>query len=191
VECISSGRDYPRTSRQIACYLPEAATLRSSSCTRGRGSLRGEALDRLASQGCTIAITGSEEERGLAARLQSLMQAPALDLAGKTELGGVAALIAAAALVVCNDTGISHVAAALGTPSVVVCCGADPGRWAPLDASRHAVLYQPLDCRPCLHAVCPIGHRCALAVDPPAVFERCTDMLARYAGHDRLAQEVQ
>ncbi len=144
--------------------------------------------ERLAAQGCTIAITGSAEERELAARMQAAMRAPALDLAGKTGLGGVAAVIESAALVLCNDTGISHVAAAVGTPSVVICCGADPGRWAPLDTSRHVVLYQRIECRPCAHAVCPIGHGCATAVEAQAVFERCTEQLARYVRGESLVE---
>ena len=128
-----------------------------------------QVADRLAASGYTIVVTGSIEEAALAAELVERMREPALDLAGKTSLGGLAQLIGRARLLVCNDTGVSHVAAAVGTPSVVVCCGADPVRWAPLNAVRHRVLHQPLDCRPCMHAVCPIGHPCALGITPDQV----------------------
>jgi ADP-heptose:LPS heptosyltransferase len=128
-----------------------------------------QVADRLAAGGYAVVVTGSAEEASLTAELVQRMREPALDLAGKTSLGGLAQLIGHARLLVCNDTGVSHVAAAVGTPSVVVCCGADPLRWAPLDAVRHRVLYQPLDCRPCMHAVCPIGHACALAITPDQV----------------------
>ena len=68
------------------------------------------------------------------------MTAPALDLAGRTALGPLAALIDGAKLLVSNDTGVAHLAVARKVPSVLVSTGDNPARWAPLDASRHAVL---------------------------------------------------
>lgn len=135
--------------------------------------------DRLAQQGWRIVLTGSADEAALAAAVEQAMHAPALNLAGKTSLGALAALVAQAALVVCNDTGMSHVSAAVATPSVVVCNGADPGRWAPLDHVRHRVLFHPIYCRPCMHQQCPIGHPCALRVGVDAVAAAAADMLER------------
>jgi len=125
--------------------------------------------DALARQGRSIVLTGSAHEAPLAEEVRALMRQPAENLAGRTTLWTLGALVAGAELVVCNDTGISHVAAALGRPSVVVSCGADVSRWAPLDAARHAVLWQPMSCRPCAYAVCPYDHGCATAVDVPSV----------------------
>jgi ADP-heptose:LPS heptosyltransferase len=130
-----------------------------------------QVADRLAERGYVLVATGSAEEAPLVAELLQHMRTSALNLAGRTSLGGLARLIARARLLVCNDTGVSHIAAAVGTPSVVVCCGADPVRWAPLDTVRHRVLHQPMDCRPCLHAVCPIGHACALAITADQVID--------------------
>jgi ADP-heptose:LPS heptosyltransferase len=133
--------------------------------------------DALAASGYAIVLTGAAEEAELAAELTRRMHAAAVNLCGKTSLGGLARLIQRARLIVCNDTGASHVAAAVGTPSVVVCCGADPLRWAPLDAVKHRVLHLPLDCRPCMHAVCPIGHACALGITPDRVVEEALGLL--------------
>lgn len=136
-----------------------------------------EVADRLAACGYAIVVTGAPEEADLAAALTRHMRGAAVDLCGKTSLGGLAQVIARARLVVCNDTGVSHVAAAVGTPSVVVCCGADPLRWAPLDAGRHRVLHEPLECRPCMHSECPIGHPCALGIAPQAVADEALRLL--------------
>ena len=127
--------------------------------------------DALARDGRTVVLTGSAEEAPLAAEIAARMQEPAVDLVGRTTLWTLGALIDGAEFVVCNDTGISHVAAALGCPSVVVSCGADVARWAPLDRERHRVLWQPMACRPCAHAICPYDHGCATAIDVPSVLE--------------------
>jgi ADP-heptose:LPS heptosyltransferase len=130
-----------------------------------------EAGDALAAEGLQIVLTGTAAEAALTRRVASQMREPAIDLAGRTTLGGLAAVIARARILVCNDTGVSHIAAATRTPSVVVACGSDPRRWAPLDRERHRVLAHEVACRPCAHRDCPIGHPCALAISPRQVIE--------------------
>ncbi|MBW3632235.1 MAG: glycosyltransferase family 9 protein [Chloroflexi bacterium] len=87
-----------------------------------------------------IVLTGSEQERSLTTTVQRLMDAPAIDLAGMTNLGEFAAVISAVDLLVTNDTGASHIAAATETPSVVLFGPTRPERWAPLDRRRHRVI---------------------------------------------------
>src|ERR687897_1810383 len=69
-----------------------------------------------------------------------MMTATALDLAGMTNLGELAAVISSLDLLITNDTGVSHVAAATRTPSVVLFGPTRPDRWAPLDRRRHHVI---------------------------------------------------
>jgi ADP-heptose:LPS heptosyltransferase len=135
--------------------------------------------DSLAADGLSIVLTGTAGEAGLLAAVRDAMAAPAIDLAGHTSLGTLAALVAEARLVVCNDTGMSHVAAAVGTPSVVVASGSDPARWRPLDEIRHRVLWFPVDCRPCAFERCPTGHECAAGVDAASVVAEARRLLAR------------
>jgi ADP-heptose:LPS heptosyltransferase len=97
--------------------------------------------DALAGRGLRVVLTGSRDETALTRAVADAMRAEALDLAGQTSLGAVAALLRGARLLVCNDTGVSHLAAALRVPSVVVL----PRRselesWPPLDHVRHRVV---------------------------------------------------
>ena len=124
-------------------------------------------------------LTGSAGEAGLVDAVIQRMRRRATSLAGKTSLGALGALIDDADALVCNDTSVSHIAAALGCPSVVVSCGADVARWAPLDTTRHRVLWQALPCRPCAHAQCPIGHACAEAITVDAVLAALDEVAGR------------
>ncbi len=94
----------------------------------------------LAGRGLRVVLTGTAPEAELARQVARLAGVECLDLAGRTDLGAAAALLAGARLLVCNDTGVSHLAAALGTPSVVVSTGDNPARWSPADGRRHRVL---------------------------------------------------
>jgi ADP-heptose:LPS heptosyltransferase len=102
-----------------------------------------QVADGLAAAGLKVVLTGSSEERMLVRAVQARMRERAVDLAGKTTLGTMAALLDKSALLVSNDTGVSHLAAALEVPSVVIFSGSDPARWAPLDRKLHRPLGNP------------------------------------------------
>jgi ADP-heptose:LPS heptosyltransferase len=92
----------------------------------------------------------------------------------------LAGVVSAARLVVCNDTGVSHVAAGRRVPSVIVCCGADASRFPPEDRVRHRLLAQPVECRPCMHVSCPIGHPCATKLTLDQVADAVFAQLRRF-----------
>lgn len=93
--------------------------------------------DALSDLGFPVVLTGGAGEKDLTRRVAGAMRNRALDLAGRTSLGALAALLSNARLLVCNDTGISHLASALRVPSVVIFTSSDPARWAPLNYSLH------------------------------------------------------
>jgi ADP-heptose:LPS heptosyltransferase len=74
--------------------------------------------DALAGMGARIAVNGTDDEAPLVRRVVRAMRAPAIDLSGKLDLGGLCGLIGRAACVVSNDTGPLHLALAIGTPCV-------------------------------------------------------------------------
>jgi ADP-heptose:LPS heptosyltransferase len=96
--------------------------------------------DTLAAQGYQVVLTGTSSEWTLTETIVQTMQFPAINLAGQTSLGAIAALLKHSRLLICNDTGVSHLAAALEVPSVVIFTHSDPRRWAPLNRQRHRIV---------------------------------------------------
>ena len=137
----------------------------------------------LAREGRRVVVTGSPSEAELTRAVASRLPGAATDLAGRTTLGSLAALVSRSALLVCNDTGVSHVAAATGARSVVIASGSDVRRWAPLDAARHPVLWHDMPCRPCAHDECPVGHGCALGVPVERVLAEAHRILSTEIRH--------
>jgi ADP-heptose:LPS heptosyltransferase len=96
-----------------------------------------------ADRGRRVIVTGGPNERAL---VRSVARAAGLStesaLAGQTDLGALARVVAAAGRVICGDTGIGHLATALGTPSVLLFGPTPPGQWGPpRDREQHRVLW--------------------------------------------------
>ena len=94
-------------------------------------------------RGRRVLVTGSGGERDLAERVA---RSAGLDrsavLAGRTDLLGLARVVAAAGRVVCGDTGMAHLATALRTPSVVLFGPVSPLEWGPpVERPWHRVLW--------------------------------------------------
>lgn len=128
-----------------------------------------------------VLVTGTAAELPLAESVAAVVGERAHIAAGRTSLGGLAALIERMSLFVSNDTGPAHIAAALGTPSVTIFGPADVRRWAPADRARHAVVHHPVACSPCGHATCPIDHRCLRSITAAEVVEAARQVMSREA----------
>lgn len=96
--------------------------------------------DGLALRGLQVILTGTADERPIAAAVLAQARREPLDWTGRSSIGALGALVSRAQLLVSSDTGVSHLASALRTPSVVVFLASDVLRWAPLDRTRHRVL---------------------------------------------------
>ena len=103
-----------------------------------------------------------------------------LNLAGKTSLRELMALLKICRVLLTNDTGPMHVAAALGTPVVVPFGSTSPeltGPGLPGDA-RHRLLKSDAPCSPCFLRECPIDFRCLNGISVERVVEAvlsCSD----------------
>ncbi|MFI5836455.1 glycosyltransferase family 9 protein [Micromonospora sp. NPDC051300] len=96
----------------------------------------------LVARGHRVVLTGSADERALAARVAAdAGLPPSAVLAGRTGLAELAALVADARVVVSGDTGVAHLATGYGTASVVLFGPVPAAHWGPpADRPRHRVL---------------------------------------------------
>lgn len=90
-----------------------------------------------------VIVTGSADDLWLAERVASAAGLPEERIvAGRTDVAGLAALVADARLVVSGDTGIAHLATAYAIPSVVLFGPAAPGQWGPPpDRRQHRAIW--------------------------------------------------
>ena len=95
-------------------------------------------------RGHRVVVTGSPDERHLAVRVAGEAGLPSTAvLAGRTDVLGLARVVASAARVLCGDTGVAHLATATGTPSVVLFGPTPPSLWGPPpDRPWHRVLWR-------------------------------------------------
>jgi lipopolysaccharide heptosyltransferase II len=133
-------------------------------------------------RGFAVALTGSTRERAVCAEVAALAPG-AVNLAGRTSLSEVAALIGRATICLTNDSGPMHLAVALERPVVSVFGPTDP-IWIGPYRREGAVLQAQLPCSPCyLRALrsCAHDHACMTTVSADAVTARMEQLLAASA----------
>jgi heptosyltransferase-2 len=120
--------------------------------------------DELAGRwGAKIVITGSRDEAAIAEEIAVLLKNPHVNLAGKTTVRELMAVIKRCSIFITNDSGPMHIAAAFGVPVVAVFGSTDNTTTYPLSAGA-VVVRKQVDCAPCMKRVCPTDHRCMQAV---------------------------
>lgn len=138
-----------------------------------------EVARSLAARGCTVAVLGGPADVEAVRGVREA--APVLDLAGRTSVGVLAALLELADLVVTNDTGPMHLAAAVGTPTVAVFGSTSPTWTAPY-GERHRVVQHVVPCAPCFRRDCNIGYLCLEGVAASRVTDEAVASLAAEKG---------
>jgi len=114
--------------------------------------------------GARLVILGGPGDRPEAQMVISRLQAPALDLVGRTDLRQVMAVLSGLDLLITNDSGLMHLAAALGAPLVAIFGSTDPAATGPF-TPRATALRHPLPCSPCFKRTCATGYECLTAIN--------------------------
>lgn len=120
-------------------------------------SLVAKLIQELHQRGEKIVITASPDSSELMMVEEILKLAPevpVLDLAGKTSLKDLGALIEMSRCLVCVDSVPLHMSSALKTPTVVLFGPTSEINWGPWQNQKARVVTQNLPCRPCFMDGC-------------------------------------
>ena len=103
-----------------------------------------------------------------------------IDLAGKTNLRELMALIKECNVFLTNDSGPMHIAAALGTPLVALFGSTSDIKTGPYNL-KGKVIHKHVECSPCYKRVCPIDFRCMKRIEVDEVTQAIRQTLKEYS----------
>lgn len=129
-----------------------------------------------------IFVVGTSSERALAEHIVRAIGAAAVNLAGQTSVGILAALIQRSCLIVSNDSGPYHLAASLDVPTVLLYGPGFPSKWVTVRASQR-VLRHEVGCR-CYpwhpRARCEYDRACMKAISVEEVWRAVCDLMGHH-----------
>ena len=118
-----------------------------------------------------IVLFGTAAEAEQAAALEEAGKGLVVNLAGKTSIGQMAAVMKRCDWVVANDSGPLHLAGAVGVKTIAIFGPTDYNRTAPL-SDNVRIVGKDVKCAPCLKRECPDGHhQCMIDIGAEELFE--------------------
>jgi heptosyltransferase-2 len=93
-----------------------------------------------------------------------------VNLAGKTSLRELIALISLASAILTNDSGPMHIASALHIPVIALFGSTNSVKTGPY-SSKGKVIHKQVSCSPCYRRVCPIDFRCMKEIGVEEVYQ--------------------
>ncbi|MCX7934903.1 MAG: glycosyltransferase family 9 protein [Planctomycetota bacterium] len=138
--------------------------------------------------GCRLLFTGAANEETYVSRHIKHLSASFLNLAGRTSVRQLAAVLKRLRLFISVDSGPLHLAAALGVPTIGIFGPESPRRFAPLTNGPATMLWQEPACGPCLSAFtlerrrCQAGAACVRTLPIGRVLTAAAEMLASAPG---------
>jgi lipopolysaccharide heptosyltransferase II len=143
-----------------------------------------EVAGHFLAKGFAVILIGSQRERAVCEDVAALARG-AVDLAGRTTLSELAALIQRSTISITNDSGPMHLAVALGRPVISIFGPTDPV-WIGPYKRADAVLHADLECSPCyLRKLkhCQHDHACMRSISAAAVIERAERIVTASPKH--------
>jgi ADP-heptose:LPS heptosyltransferase len=130
--------------------------------------------------GMPVVLTGSSADARAIDAIAGAMQAKHADVAGRTSLMGLAALLARSSMTVALDSGPMHIAAALGVPTVgIFALRTDlPDRWRPL-GPRTAIVRPSYPCPPWHRKETCRSFACYANLSPASIIDAAASLPAR------------
>ncbi len=102
------------------------------------------------SAGASITLLGGPEDGDVCQIIESKLDHPCENLAGKTTLPEIGGILNTMDLLIANDSGPIHMAAAVGTPALAIFGPTNPNRTGPF-GDIHRVIKTAYPCPPCHH----------------------------------------
>jgi ADP-heptose:LPS heptosyltransferase len=129
--------------------------------------------------GSCVVLLSDKSKVDLAARLEKVpSKATVINLAGKTNLSELVAVIRGARVCVGPDSGPGHIAGAVGTPHITLFGPTPSVRNAPRGSEALAIASN-VGCSPCKRRVCPgLNKICMRMISPQAVLEQAARFLS-------------
>ena len=98
-----------------------------------------------------------------------------INLAGKTTLRELLALIQGCSLFLTNDSGPMHVASALGIPLIALFGSTSDVATGPYQGGK--VIHKHVPCSPCYRRECPIDFRCMTRIEVQEVYDEIINLI--------------
>jgi lipopolysaccharide heptosyltransferase II len=106
-----------------------------------------------------LSFIGAPKEQAFVQQIIDAVAQPARteNLAGKTNLQGLAEMMAASTVLLTTDSGPAHLANSVGAPTIVLFGAGNEHNTAPYNKNNLTVIrYGKLDCEPCLSNTCKL-----------------------------------
>lgn len=123
-----------------------------------------------------IVIFGGPGETDIAVEIEQKASANCLNVAGKTNVRELLALIHRCNFFITNDSGPMHIASAFNIPLVAIFGSTDHTTTSPYTDSA-VIVRKKTDCAPCKLRECPTDHKCMTGVSADDVIEAATNLL--------------
>jgi heptosyltransferase-2 len=125
-----------------------------------------------------IVIFGGPGETEIASDIENRLEGTAVNMAGKTSVRELMALIKRCNFFVTNDSGPMHIAAAFDVPLVAIFGPTDHTGTSPYN-STSVVVRTDVECAPCKLRECPTDHRCMTSVTSESVISAALGLADR------------
>lgn len=125
-----------------------------------------------------ILVLGGPSEAAIAGDIEAALPGGCLNMAGKTTVRELMALIKSCSFFISNDSGPMHIAAAFQVPLVAIFGSTDHKTTYPF-SENSIVVRKEMECAPCLKRECPTDHRCMLAVSAEDVVDAAEKVRAQ------------
>lgn len=125
-----------------------------------------------------VVIFGGPGEAAIAADIEGCLEGAAVNVAGKTSVRELMALIRRCNFFITNDSGPMHIAAAFDVPLVAIFGSTDHTGTSPYN-SKAIVVRNDVECAPCKLRECPTDHRCMTSVTEESVVSAALELAGK------------